>query len=228
MFSVSAILFDLDGTLVDLCGVHRSAFRRALADSPDAPRPRWSPTERGYWFIRGPGEDPVFESELEALPTKEKLRKLGVVGELAAQVSEAKQRYTVSEENLNRVEPNPELVAMLCRLQTLRPARDRVRLGCVTNSVRQTAQVFLDRAGLLPYMDTVVTNEDCKAPKPAPDPYLAALDRLGLSKAPERVLVLEDHPKGMASAQAAGCYVIPTTCETITYLGPFLSRVLSA
>ena len=218
----STILFDLDGTLVDLCEIHRAAFRRALEDYSDAPRPRYSGADSEAWFLPAPGADPIFESDLEALPTKEKLRKLGVVGPLALQVAAAKQLHTTSEENLKAIRPNPQLVSML------RGLRARVPLGCVTNSVSASAHAFLDRAGLLPYMDVAVSNEDAPRPKPAPDLYLAALDRLGLSENPGGVLVLEDHPKGIAAAEAAGCVVLPATHDSIHLLGPLLHRILDA
>lgn len=64
----------------------------------------------------------------------------------------------------------------------------------------------LAAAGLLPYFDAVITSGDVARPKPAPDIYLLAAQRLG--QAPERCLALEDSPAGTRAALAAGMTVI--------------------
>ena len=62
-------------------------------------------------------------------------------------------------------------------------------------------------AGLLNgHFDVIVSADDVAAPKPAPDLYLAACSALGA--APERTAALEDSPPGVASARAAGLFVI--------------------
>jgi beta-phosphoglucomutase-like phosphatase (HAD superfamily) len=62
-------------------------------------------------------------------------------------------------------------------------------------------------AGIAPErFDTVVTQEDAARPKPAPDIYLEACARLGAE--PARSAALEDSPPGVASARAAGLFVI--------------------
>jgi beta-phosphoglucomutase-like phosphatase (HAD superfamily) len=65
-------------------------------------------------------------------------------------------------------------------------------------------------SGLLPFFDTIVTGDECPNPKPHPDLYLAGLKSLGVR--PESCLAVEDSPRGLASARAAGvpCIVIPT------------------
>jgi beta-phosphoglucomutase-like phosphatase (HAD superfamily) len=51
-----------------------------------------------------------------------------------------------------------------------------------------------------------VTADDVHNLKPHPEPYLSALDLLGVSA--ERSVVLEDSPAGVAAAEAAGCHVV--------------------
>ena len=77
----------------------------------------------------------------------------------------------------------------------------------VATTTRQPrANRKLSAAGLLPYFDAVITSGDVARPKPAPDIYLLAAQRLG--QAPERCLALEDSPAGTRAALAAGMTVI--------------------
>jgi HAD superfamily hydrolase (TIGR01509 family) len=82
-----------------------------------------------------------------------------------------------------------------------------VPLAVASNSRREFVERVLAGAGLLNgRFDAVVTADDVAEPKPAPDLYLAACSALGA--APERSAALEDSPVGVASALAAGLYVV--------------------
>jgi HAD superfamily hydrolase (TIGR01509 family) len=82
-----------------------------------------------------------------------------------------------------------------------------VPLAVASNSRREFVERVLAGAGLLNgHFDAVVTADDVAEPKPAPDLYLAACSALGA--APERSAALEDSPVGVASALAAGLYVV--------------------
>lgn len=74
----------------------------------------------------------------------------------------------------------------------------------VTGSQREFAEVVLASTGMR--FDAVVCAEDVTATKPDPEPYLLAAKLLGLE--PGRCFALEDSPNGVASAEAAGCQVI--------------------
>ncbi|MBT2768095.1 HAD family phosphatase [Stenotrophomonas sp. ISL-67] len=77
----------------------------------------------------------------------------------------------------------------------------------VATSTRQPrASRKLASSGLLPYFDHVVTSSDVANPKPAPDIYLLAAQKLG--KAPARCLALEDSPAGIRAAVGAGMTAI--------------------
>jgi len=80
-------------------------------------------------------------------------------------------------------------------------------VGLASNSSREFVERALSVAGLLDgHFDVIVSADDVAAPKPAPDLYLAACAALGT--APERAAALEDSPPGVASARAAGLFVI--------------------
>lgn len=79
-------------------------------------------------------------------------------------------------------------------------------LGLATSSRRGPAREKLRWAGIEGRFATMVTVEDVAAAKPAPDPYLLAAERLGVD--PARCLAFEDSAAGAASAHAAGLRVV--------------------
>ena len=93
-------------------------------------------------------------------------------------------------------------------LELLRAVRAAgVPVGLASNSSREFVERALSVSQLADgHFDVVVSADDVASPKPAPDIYLAACAGLGVE--PERAAALEDSPPGVASARAAGMYVI--------------------
>jgi HAD superfamily hydrolase (TIGR01509 family) len=77
----------------------------------------------------------------------------------------------------------------------------KLRLGLATSSVSASARPFLDRHGLTPFFEVIVTGDEVEHGKPAPDIYLCAAEKLALS--PDVCLVVEDALSGIAAAKAA-------------------------
>ncbi len=98
----------------------------------------------------------------------------------------------------------------------------RFDLGLVTSSGRVQAMDKLDRTGLLSAFRTIVTREDVTAPKPAPDPYLLAARNFGAD--PERCLVFEDSEPGAEAAFLAGMRVVQVP-DVIPATGRFAHHV---
>lgn len=84
----------------------------------------------------------------------------------------------------------------------------RLRMGVVTSSNRDHFEIIHDRLDLLPHFEFVLTFETYTRSKPAPDPYLLGLERLGVRA--DECLVVEDSPRGLQAAMAAGirCIVL--------------------
>lgn len=82
-------------------------------------------------------------------------------------------------------------------------------LAVASSSPSSWVEGHLDRRGLLPRFQVVATKDQVEHGKPWPDVFLAAADRL--SVAPDRCLVVEDSPNGVAAAKAAGmtCVAVP-------------------
>jgi HAD superfamily hydrolase (TIGR01509 family) len=109
----------------------------------------------------------------------------------------------VMEEALAGVAPRPGAEQLLQRLGDA-----GVPLAVASNSEREFVERTLGSAGMFPAgpFAAVVSANDIDRPKPAPDIYLEACRLLGV--APAEAVALEDSPIGVASAAAAGMFVI--------------------
>ena len=193
---IRAILFDLDGVLVSFADCHYEALNLALQEVCGLPV---APQERGIF---------------EGLSTRQKLAMMVAMGQIPSGTEDAiyrlKQAHTMrlAEE---RVESDPVKILMCRRL-----GMHVSNLACVSNCIRASVEVLLTKAGLRQFMEITVSNEDVVHPKPAPDPYLLACQRLHVD--PRETLAVEDHDRGVQSAQDAGCHVVQLEYERVNYL----------
>jgi beta-phosphoglucomutase len=182
-----AVLFDLDGVLVDACDWHYEALNRALYEVAE------------YKISR---ED--HESTYNGLPTKVKLNMLieeGILQEKDLEsISDLKQKFTI--EVINELcTRDQEKVDMVLALKS-----SGWKVACVTNSIRKTTKLMLSKTGILHYMDVIITNEDIAKAKPDPEGYIKALKLLEAD--PDLSIIVEDSPKGLEAAYGTGCEVI--------------------
>jgi HAD superfamily hydrolase (TIGR01509 family) len=119
----------------------------------------------------------------------------GRTGELAAELVEL-----AAEEFARGVEPMPGAVELVGELRGRRP------IAVASNSLRRLVDLALGGSGLSEWFEVIVTGDEVAHAKPAPDLYLEACRRLGIP--PEQAVAVEDSPAGVASARAAGLYVI--------------------
>ncbi|WP_324194728.1 HAD family hydrolase [Nocardia terpenica] len=85
-----------------------------------------------------------------------------------------------------------------------------LKSALVTNTKRSVAELCLDTLGR-DYFDHTVCGDDVPHGKPAPDPYLRAAELLGVP--PKTCLAVEDSPTGSRAATRAGCAVLVVPCE---------------
>ena len=175
---VDAILFDLDGTLVDSAGSVERSWRQ-LADKIGRP---WAEVRPHIHGVPVPQVMAMLEPDMAA----ERVEQLRVF------MVESESTDTVG------VVAQPGAAEVLAAL----PAE---RVGIVTSGGVRLAGSRIAAAGL-PTPGVVVTADDVTVGKPDPAPYLMGAKKLGF--APEKCLVVEDAPAGVASAKAAGCPVI--------------------
>ena len=175
---VDAILFDLDGTLVDSAASVERSWKQ-LADKIGRPWPEVRPHIHG---IPVPQVMAMLEPDMPA-----------------ERVEELRAFMVESESNdTEGVVAQPNAAATLSGLPP-------ERVAIVTSGGIQLATSRIAAAGL-PTPGVVVTADDITVGKPDPAPYLMGAKLLGF--APENCLVVEDAPAGVQSAKAAGCPVI--------------------
>lgn len=185
MPQILAILFDLDGVLVDATEWHYEALNRALGLF-------------GFNISR-------FEhlSAYNGLPTRKKLEMLsvekGLPVALHGLINRIKQVYT-REEILTKCRPSFEKEYMISRLK-----RDGYRLVVCSNAIRDSVELMVRQSGLYDYFEFLISNEDVKHAKPDPEIYLKAIARLGCR--PTDVVIVEDAPHGIEAARRAGGHV---------------------
>ena len=183
-----AILFDNDGVLVDTEELYFAANREALA------RASVVLDERAYveLFLRtGQGAWHLAEAR-------------GYDASAIQALREGRDRRYV-----DLCATAPDLL-MPGAVEVVRALGAAYRLAIVTSSEPEPFARSHARTGLLRHFELVLTREHYRNSKPDPEPYLCAVERLGLP--PERCLVIEDSERGLLAAKAAGltCWVIPS------------------
>lgn len=182
-FAPAAVVFDLDGLLVDSEPAWEAAERRLV--EADYGRP-WDPAIRVELLGSGPADAArILAAHLGVDDVRAVDRRL-----LQSAVREFRRGVPVR--------PGAR--------QLLEALRDRVPVGVATNSRRVVAELALSGTGLDALVDQVVCVEDVVSPKPAPDVYLRACALLGAD--PSESIGLEDSPVGARAARAAGLWVI--------------------
>ena len=185
MSRIRAILFDLDGVLVDATEWHYEALNRALA--------LFGFTISRYEHL----------SSYNGLPTRKKLEMLsvekGLPVALHGLINKVKEVYT-REEILTKCRPTFEKEYLLSRLE-----RDGYRLALCSNAIRDSVELMIRQSGLYDYFEFFISNQDVTRPKPDPEIYQNAIARLGYS--PEEIVIVEDAPHGVEAARRAGGHV---------------------
>jgi len=183
---IKAVIFDMDGVLIEAKDWHYDALNNALELF-------------GHKISRH-----EHLTTFDGLPTSRKLDMLSVERDLPAKlhsfINEMKQAYTM-EIVYTRCKPTFKHQYALSSLKKL-----GYKLAVASNSIRNTVEVMMQKASLDSYLDFKLSNEDVAKPKPAPDIYLKAIDSLGLT--PDECLVVEDNENGIKAARASGAHVL--------------------
>ena len=183
---IKAVIFDMDGVLIDAKDWHYEALNSALS---------------------------LFGSEISrydhvvtfnGLPTKDKLEMLSAEKRfprgLHSFVNNLKQEYTM-QIVYARCKPVFYHQYALSRLKN-----EGYHLAVCSNSVRNSVEVMMERSGLMKYLDFVISNQDVVNAKPDPEMYATAINKLGLL--PAECLIVEDNENGIKAAIASGAHVL--------------------
>jgi HAD superfamily hydrolase (TIGR01509 family) len=179
--SFAGVVFDLDGVLVDSEEVWAHAEEQTVTGVGGA----YTPELRAELHGRGHRDGARIVAKLLGRDDPDAIAETLLAHALAG-----------FEPGVRPVEGAPEIADW---------ARANGPVAVASNSVRIVVETALASARLGAF-DAIVAGEDVERPKPAPDPYLEACRRLGV--APNDALAVEDSPAGVASAKAAGLFVV--------------------
>lgn len=193
---IKAVIFDMDGVLIDAKEWHYKALNRALALF-------------GYSISR---YDHLVT--FDGLPTSRKLEMLtverGLPRSLHAFINEMKQHYTV-EYVFTCCKPVFIHQYALSRLKS-----EGYKLALASNSVRSTVDMMMEKSDLDKYLDFKLSNQDVTKSKPDPEIYNVAIKRLKLE--PDECLIIEDNQNGIKAALASGAHLLKvSTVNDVTY-----------
>ena len=186
MNKIKAILFDMDGVLIEAKDWHYEALNKALS---------------------------LFGCEIslydhlvtfDGLPTRDKLNMLTKQGKLPKGlhtiINRMKQKYTMRI-ILNNCKPLFNHQYALSKLHS-----EGYKMAVCSNSIRKSVEVMIEQAGLDKYFEFYVSNEDVSNGKPDPEMYSLAITKLGFD--PKECLILEDNENGIRAANASGGHLL--------------------
>lgn len=193
---IKAVIFDMDGVLVEARDWHYESLNKALS---------------------------LFGSEItrydhlvtfDGLPTKKKLEMLSLEGGLPIKlhdfINDLKQEYTW-EIVYTKCKPIFHHQYALSKLKN-----EGYILSVCSNSVRKTIELMMERSGLMPYLDFFLSNQDVVKGKPDPEIYNKAIQKLGLN--PHECLIVEDNQNGVKAALASGAHLLKVeNPDDVTY-----------
>lgn len=181
--SIEAVIFDLDGVLVDS-------------------EPVWERVRRGYVAEHGGSWQPDTQSRLMGMSTGEWARYL------SDELGVDRPAQTVADEVVGEMARryDEELPLMPGAVDAVRRMAARWRLGLASSSPSRLIERVLEDAGLTGAFEVTLSTEDLARGKPDPDVYLTVARRLRL--APGLCAAVEDSSNGLRSAAAAGMAVI--------------------
>jgi HAD superfamily hydrolase (TIGR01509 family) len=188
MTTTEAVLWDLDGVLVDSTQYHYEAFRQLVGEfGRDLAEAEFAP--------------------LFGLPNNTILTRL--LGELPphrVQALAARKEHLFRQRIGGRVRALPGAEGLVRRLST-----SRIHQAIVSSAPQANVQLVLRSLGFEEAFSVIVGEEDVVRGKPDPEGFLTAAARLEVQ--PARCVVLEDAPAGLTAAKAAGmrCVGVATT-----------------
>lgn len=210
---IKAVIFDMDGVLIDAKEWHFEALNQAL-------RLFGMEISRYDHLVT-----------FDGLPTRKKLQMLsmerGLPAGLHNLINNLKQQFTMQMVH-TRCVPTFAHQFALSRLKAM-----DMKVAVCSNSIRDTIHTMLLKADLLRYVDFYLSNQDVVQGKPDPEIYLSAMRRLGLS--PQQCLIVEDNPNGLLAARRSGAHVMQVAGvhevnleNILAYIGRFQSLNMEA
>lgn len=196
MSRIKAVIFDMDGVLIDAREWHYGSLNYALSFF-------------GFEISRA---DHLLT--FDGLPTSTKLQMLSKASnfpkELHSLVNSLKQKHTM------RMIYQECGINFIHKYALSRLKREGYLLAVASNSIRTTVDSMMQLAKLAEYLEFTLSNEDVSVAKPDPEIYEMAINRLGLEA--QECLIVEDNIRGIEAANRSGAFVLEVgSVEDVTY-----------
>ena len=188
---IKAVLFDLDGTIIDTEKYYRLHWPKAFAKFG------YELTDEQGLRMRSLGS-PFVEEYLQSIFGK-KIETTEIKNYARSLVDESV--------NTNGLELKYGVIECLKFLKT-----KNVKIAIVTATAIARATKYVNDAKIEEYFDDIISAKNVPYGKPAPDVYLTACEKLNVK--PEETIAVEDSPNGVMSASRAGCNVVMVTDQT--------------
>jgi beta-phosphoglucomutase len=184
MKNFRGIIFDLDGVIIDSEPIHAMAKRKSFEK---------------YGFQVPEEEFDEFVGESDLTVAEYVVAHYGKGNISVQELIEDKQG------EFRKLLPSMKTIPGA--LEFLNQVSGRYKnIALVTSATPRNQELSLDKFGLEKYFHIIINVDDVENPKPAPEPYLKAIDTLSLPA--EECLVIEDSISGVKAAHKAGCYVV--------------------
>ena len=193
---IKAIIFDMDGVLIEAKDWHYEALNKAL----------------GLFGMEISRYDHLVT--YDGLPTKKKLEMLsmerGLPKGLHTFINDIKQQYTMEIVHA-RCKPRFYHEYALAKLKG-----EGYKMAVCSNSIRNTIEVMMQKASLDAYLEFCISNQDVMHGKPNPEMYNKAITKLGLT--PGECIIVEDNENGVKAALASGAHLLKVKAvEEVNY-----------
>ena len=201
---MKAVIFDMDGVLVDSQPYHFKADIDTMAE---------------YGVIK----DQKFYESFAGTLTADRMRTLKEMFGLDVPVEE----MTIKRENMILDIMGKEGIKPVSGIpEFLRSIKEKgLTTAVASSSDYKLINLILDRLKIAKYFDSVTSGSDVKRGKPSPDVFLLAAERIGIE--PAECLVVEDSENGVKAAKAAGMkalgYINPTSGKQDLSLADFIT-----
>jgi beta-phosphoglucomutase family hydrolase len=176
---IQGLIFDCDGTLVDTMPLHYQAWQE-LTQTRGAQFP-----EDLFYELAGVPSDKIAEILNDQFGYQ-----------LDPQKTAAEKECLFLDKYLPKAKAIESIVSIA------RQYKGQLPMAVATGGIPAVVQFALKAIGLTDFFDAVVTSEDVKHGKPAPDTFLEAARRLNVE--PQYCMVFEDSDLGLEAAQRAG------------------------
>ena len=192
MFDRYCIIFDMDGVLADTGPIHFNSWAKMAKEQAKMDFSR-------EFFEETFGQ--------QSIPITRKLVGPEIDQALVVEWANLKEQY-YREMVKDKLEPLPGAIDLIKNLKVM-----GFKLAVGSSGPKENVELLLTTLKIKAYFDVVITAEDVKIGKPAPDVFLIIAKRLNIN--PEYCLVIEDAPVGIKAAKEANmCSIALTTTHT--------------